>query len=141
MLEAKAKDTIKVVFMKGDPVMIEKPSRTSTLIKDGGWFGGRSHAPEIPLNMTVLDEELFGKISNAMTETGFFGATAYYLNHDVNAEYGQKSLDGGVLSTPTLFIEAKYDAVCTTAVSKLEEPMRQYCANLTEHSIEAGHWV
>jgi soluble epoxide hydrolase/lipid-phosphate phosphatase len=141
VLEAKTEDTIKVVFLKGDPLMIEKPTRTSTLIKDGGWFGGRDHAPEVPLHMTVLDDELFGKLSESMKETGFFGATAYYLNHGLNAEYAEKSLDGGFLSIPTLFIEAKYDAVSATAVSKIAEPMRQYCANLTENSIAAGHWV
>lgn len=42
---------------------------------------------------------------------------------------------------PVLFVEAKFDAVCATSVSRLCEPMREYCTNLTECSIDSGHWV
>lgn len=42
---------------------------------------------------------------------------------------------------PTLFIQAKYDTICDTVNSPLAENMRKYSKNLTEASVDAGHWV
>jgi soluble epoxide hydrolase / lipid-phosphate phosphatase len=103
--------------------------------------GGVSRAPEVELSKTVLDESLFESLEDSLTRNGFFGPTAYYLNHDVNHIYSKSSTNGGVLTVPTLFIEARYDRVLATSTSRLSEPMRKYCRNLTECSIEAGHWV
>lgn len=42
---------------------------------------------------------------------------------------------------PTLFISAKYDTICDTVTSPLAENQRKFCKNLTEASVDAGHWV
>jgi pimeloyl-ACP methyl ester carboxylesterase len=34
-----------------------------------------------------------------------------------------------------------YDYVCETIDSRLAEPMRANCANLTEVTIPSGHWM
>ena len=34
-----------------------------------------------------------------------------------------------------------YDYICETLVSRLAEPMRAHCANLTEVTIPSGHWM
>ena len=49
--------------------------------------------------------------------------------------------DGGILRLPVLFVHATYDAVCETVDSKLAEPMRRDCPDLTERVVDAGHWL
>jgi hypothetical protein len=38
-------------------------------------------------------------------------------------------------------MHAAYDYICETLVSRLAEPMRTYCDNLTEATIASGHWM
>ena len=139
---ADIENTIKVLFRCGDPVSYGKPALTSSITRDGGWFGGKSSAPDFgDLSRSVLDESIFNSLCFHLKRTGFFGASSYYLNHAANEEYSKRSVNGGVLDVPVLFIEAKLDAVCDTALSGLSEPMRKYCRNLTQVSIESGHWA
>jgi hypothetical protein len=42
---------------------------------------------------------------------------------------------------PVLFMHGAYDYVCETIDSRLAEPMRANCANLTEVTIPSGHWM
>lgn len=141
-LEANVGNSVAALFSRPGPASYGQPARTSTIIKDGGWFGGADHAPSVPLERTCLDEDLLKKLRDSFERTGFFGATAYYLNHDVNRPYGlEKSANNGYLHMPNLFIEAKYDAVCATSLCRISEPMRKYCTDLTECSVDAGHWV
>lgn len=42
-------------------------------------------------------------------------------------------------SLPVLFLHAAWDAVCDTVHSRLAEPMRDDCADLTEVTVSAGH--
>ena len=42
---------------------------------------------------------------------------------------------------PVLFMHGAYDYVCETLVSRLAEPMRAHCSNLTEVTIPSGHWM
>ena len=141
VLEADPGNSVKAIYAPARPATYGLPAHTATLIRDGGFFGGASRAPEVELKQTVLDESLFVSLADAMKRNGFFGPTAYYLNHDVNHAYSRSSVNGGVLTVPALFIEARFDRVLATSISRLSEPMRKYCRNLTECSIEAGHWV
>lgn len=47
--------------------------------------------------------------------------------------------DFGRLSLPVLFIHAAWDVVCNTLHTRLADPMRSECFNLTEIVIEGGH--
>ncbi|KAG0649606.1 Bifunctional epoxide hydrolase 2 [Hyphodiscus hymeniophilus] len=142
VFEADIANTIKVLYRRGDPASYGKPALTSAIIHSGGWFGGKSSAPEMgDLSRSVLDESTFNTLSDHLKRMGFFGPTSYYLNHAANKEYSERSLNGGVLDIPTLFIEAKFDGVCETSMSTLSDSMRRYCRDLTQVSIEAGHWV
>lgn len=142
VFEADVENTVKVLYRRGDPASFRKPGPLSTVSRDGGWFGGRSSAPQMgDLSGSVLDESTFNTLRTHLTRTGFFGASAYYLNHAANVEYSKSAVNGGVLDVPALFIEAKFDRTCATAASSLAEPMRRYCRNLTQCSVEAGHWV
>lgn len=139
--EASPGNSIKAVFAPANIAIYGLPGPTATVTRSGGWFGGSSQAPDIELKKTVLDEPLFSRLQESVTRNGFFGPTAYYLNHRANKEYSSSSANSGVLEIPVLFIEARFDRVLSTSTSRLSEPMRRYCHNLTECSIEAGHWV
>jgi soluble epoxide hydrolase/lipid-phosphate phosphatase len=141
VFEADPGNSIKCIFVPGSTAIYGLPGPTANVTRSGGWFGGASRAPNTELNKTVLDESIFTSLRESLTRNGFFGPTSYYLNHDLNKTYSKSSTNGGVLNIPTLFIEARYDRVLSTSISRLSEPMRRYCHNLTECSIEAGHWV
>ncbi|KAL1797075.1 hypothetical protein ACET3X_005615 [Alternaria dauci] len=133
----------KLIHMKADPSMWGKPSRTSRVLRDGGWFGGHPELlPDIPLEHTSLDESLYSNLVKSKKKHGSFGPTAYFLNHKANAEYAKSEKNGGFIEFPMLFIDAKYDHTCSpTVLPKLAEDQRQYVKNLTYETIEAGHWV
>ena len=42
---------------------------------------------------------------------------------------------------PVLFLHGKYDHVCQTVATNLAEPMREYCSDLTEFTLDTGHWM
>jgi len=144
-LEKDPENTIKILYSNalGGSEGYRKPAFTATMRKDGGWFGGADKAPHIDLENTMLKghEAIYKKLVDTVKNNGTAGPNSYYLNHDVNPAYTEKSVNGGILNMPVLFIEAKWDHICDTALSRFSEPMRQTCTNLTECSLEAGHWV
>ncbi len=143
-LDANPSTSAKCFYLQGDPAAYGKVSHlTATCSKEGGFFGGAPEAPDVPLEMTLLkdDQELYHLLRDSLARNGWFGPCAYYLNHDTNKSYAEKSANGGVLAFPVLFINAKWDFVCSTDLDDLNVQMRKYCKDLTECSIEAGHWV
>ncbi|KAH8731099.1 Alpha/Beta hydrolase protein [Phaeosphaeriaceae sp. PMI808] len=133
----------KIFYMKHDPKTWGKPSPTASMLKDGGWFGGHPEMiPDIPLEYTSLDESLYNNLLKSHKSHGFFPPTAYYLNHDVNAEYAKSEKNGGVLEFPVLYIDAKHDSICSPSTSpKHKDAQEQHTRDLTYETIEAGHWV
>jgi soluble epoxide hydrolase/lipid-phosphate phosphatase len=135
----------KVLYTKHNPENYGKPSPTSLTLKAGGWFqsqGQPVNIPDIPLEYTLLDESLYTNLVKSHKTHGFFPPTAWYLNHDVNAEYAKSEKNGGVLEFPVLYIDAKHDAVCSpTTTPKFKEIQEEFTKDLTYETIEAGHWV
>jgi pimeloyl-ACP methyl ester carboxylesterase len=62
-------------------------------------------------------------------------------NHAANIAYAARARDNGALSLPVLFLHGAYDYTCETIDSRLAEPMREVCANLTEVVVRSGHWM
>ena len=56
-------------------------------------------------------------------------------------EYAKSAQNSGYLDMPVLFLNAQYDYVCECTQSRLAEPMRMYCRNLTEETIRSSHWL
>jgi soluble epoxide hydrolase / lipid-phosphate phosphatase len=111
-------------------------------VRKVGWYGGMPAPP--PVEATgppVLPKEAFDKYVAGMQKSGFWGGSAYYLNHKQNAEYNGKKLRDEKFDRPVLFIHATWDLICDTKTSRLAEPMRQVCTNLTEVTVEAGHFL
>jgi pimeloyl-ACP methyl ester carboxylesterase len=139
--EANVPGTVKALFRKGNPAAKGKPSRTATIRRDGGWFGGAGRAPDVPLDTALLSEDDLRVYVGALEGAGFFGPDSWYMNAERNLEYARKAKDGGRLGLPVLFLHAAYDYTCETVDSRLADPMRRDCARLTEVVIPSGHWM
>lgn len=75
------------------------------------------------------------------TDNGFSGPDAWYVTADANIAYARRAPNGGALVMPVLFFHALHDYVCETVDSRLAEPMRESCADLTEIVLPTGHWM
>ena len=141
-LATDVKKLTKVLYSRHDPDTLGKPARTSRTLRDG-WFGRKPESiPDIPLSYTSLDESLYNALVESHNKHGFFPPTAYYLNHDANTQFAKSEVNGGVLEFPVLFIDAKYDAVCSTMTTpKMWESQKAFIKNLLYERIDAAHWV
>jgi len=140
-MDANPYNLVRAIFRKGDPAGFRKPAMTAQVRAAGGWFGGLSAAPDLPRDDDVVSEEDLCAYAAALTRNGFFGPNSYYMNHTANAGYGAKAKNGGRLDMPALFIAARYDYTCESVTSRLAEPMRAFCADLTETILDGGHWL
>lgn len=138
--EANIRNVVKALFRKGDPNAVGKPSRTAAVRKAGGWFGGGA-CPDVPRDDDVITEQDLEAYTAALTRNGFFGPDSWYMNHKANGAYARTSKSGGRLSMPVLFLHGAYDTTCETMASRLAEPMRGDCADLTEVVVKSGHWM
>ncbi|MBD5634083.1 MAG: alpha/beta hydrolase, partial [Candidatus Eremiobacteraeota bacterium] len=139
--EADLAATFKALIRSGKPSDKGKQARTSRITHDGGWFDGAGRAPDVARDPAVLSEEDLARYVAAFSRTGFRGADAWYVNGASNLQYGARLPDRGVLRLPVLFFHAAYDVVCETLESRLAEPMRRDCTDLSERIFETGHWL
>ena len=109
--------------------------------RDNGWFGGADKAPSIPCDPDVISEEDLSIYTAALARTGFFGPDSWYMNGAANIAYAAKAKNNGKLTVPVLFLHGAYDYTCETIDSRLAEPMRCDCADLTEVVVPSGHWM
>ncbi len=139
--EANVANSVKAMFRKGSPEAAGKPWRTAMVRKNSGWFGPGNAAPDVPRDADVLSEADWLAYTAALTRGGFFGPDSWYMNHAANAAYAEQAVNGGRLAMPALFLHGAYDYTCETMVSRLAEPMRRDCADLTEVVVKSGHWM
>jgi pimeloyl-ACP methyl ester carboxylesterase len=138
--DANVRNVVKALFRKGNPAGAGKPSRSATTRRDGGWFGG-APAPDLPRDGDVVSEADLAAYTAALTRHGFFGPDSWYMNHEANGDYARRTANGGKLAMPVLFLHAVHDYTCETLKSRLAEPMRANCADLTEVVVKSGHWM
>jgi pimeloyl-ACP methyl ester carboxylesterase len=141
VFEASPKNTITALFRKWSPDDRGKPAITANVRNDNGWLGGVDVFPEMPRDDDVISEADLDAYVRALSQTGFFGSSSFYMNHEVNTEYGKSAANDGYIDMPVLFLAASYDYVCECVDSRLPEPMREYCRNLTERTVNSGHWM
>jgi pimeloyl-ACP methyl ester carboxylesterase len=139
--EADARAMVRAMFRKGNPSALGTPARLARIRADGGWFGGTGRAPDVPLDTDVLSEQDLEKYAGALQRNGFFGPNSWYMNHARNQHYAARSVGGGRLHMPVLFVHAEYDTTCETVASRLAEPMRRDCERLREARVPSGHWM
>ena len=138
--EANVGNAVKALFRKGDPAAVGKPARTASVRKGGGFFGGGA-GPDMPRDGDVITEVDLAAYTAALTRNGFFGPDSWYMNGLANIAYAALAPNAGKLAMPVLFLHGEYDAVCETVRSRLAEPMRSDCADLTEVVVKSGHWM
>ena len=63
------------------------------------------------------------------------------MNGARNMDFAAQAMNNGALALPVLFLHGEYDYTCQSVTSRLSEPMRQACANLTEVVVRSGHWM
>ena len=142
VFEANVENTVKALFRSSfGPDGRNKPAITATIRRNGGWFGGADAAPDVPRDDSVISKADLDTYVGALERTGFFGTCSFYMNHETNAAYAARAENGGRLDMPVLFLTAAYDYVCETVKSRLPEPMRERCRNLTEYTVNSGHWM
>jgi soluble epoxide hydrolase / lipid-phosphate phosphatase len=139
-MDANVRAFLKLAFRKGNPEGEGKPAITATARRNRGLLGG-SILPDIPRDGDIVSEEDLSAYTSALERNGFFGPSSWYMNHAVNAEYARSAQNDGYLEMPVLFLNAQYDYICECTHSRLAEPMREYCRNLTEQTIRTGHWM
>lgn len=133
--------TVRALFRKGNPAEQGKPARTAFVRQRDGWFGGADAAPEFPHDPDVATEEDLLAYAAALQGGGFFGPDSWYMNMEANTAYSARARHGGILELPVLFLSAQYDTTCDTHNSRLSDPMRAACRNLTYKTIASGHWM
>jgi len=139
--EANTRATVNALFRACSPAGKGQPAITSRVRAQGGWFGPGAPAPDLPRDETVLTEVDENRYTAALEATGFFGAASWYMNGPANIDYAERAKANWKLAMPVLFLHAAYDYVCETIDSRLAEPMRAHCANLTEAVVDSGHWM
>lgn len=88
-----------------------------------------------------MPQDTFDALVTAFEGTGFAGADAWYLNDAANISYADEAIDFGRIEMPVLFLHAEFDTICDTVHSRLADPMREDCADLTEIAIAGGHML
>lgn len=139
--EANVLNTVKILFRKGSPDVLGKPSRTAFVRRNNGWFGPAGQAPDVPRDPDVLTEEDLNQYTSALTRNGFFGPDSWYMNGERNSVFTAQARNGGRIDLPVLFLHAAYDTTCETMTSRLPEPMRKFCTDLKEEVVQSGHWM
>ena len=95
----------------------------------------------MPRDAAVLNEEDEHRYVAALERNGFFGPDSWYMNAEVNTQFAERAKANWRLTMPVLFMHGAYDYVCETIDSRLAEPMRGNCTNLTEVTVLSGHWM
>jgi pimeloyl-ACP methyl ester carboxylesterase len=139
--ESNVRGTVRALFRSGNPSGRGKPAPTAFTRANGGWFRQGNTAPDVPRDAAVMSEEDEHRYVAALERNGFYGPDSWYMNAKANLAYAARAREGWRLTMPVLFLHAAHDYVCETIDSRLAEPMRASCENLTEATILSGHWM
>jgi pimeloyl-ACP methyl ester carboxylesterase len=140
-MEADITATLASLFRRGNPASAGRVSPSALLTQNGGRYGSAHRAPATAPDPSLWPPEDFDALVEAFRVTGFRPANAWYLNGSANTAYAQASPDGGELRQPALFLNGDWDAICDITRSRLGEPMRSSCKDLSVTNMPAGHWL
>jgi pimeloyl-ACP methyl ester carboxylesterase len=137
---ANTRATIKALFRAGNPDGKGLPAITAMVRANGGWFGPGQPAPDLPRDESLLTEEDENRYTEALERNGFAGPDSWYMNGPANTDYARRAASPRI-DMPVLFLHAANDFVCATVDTRLADPMRKNCADLTEGVVASGHWM
>jgi pimeloyl-ACP methyl ester carboxylesterase len=137
--EADVPATVGLLFRRSSAKVLGHPGRSARVTANGGWFGPARRAPVLPRDGHLLSDDDYATVVAGLERNGFRGPDSWYLNDAANLAYAATGTRR--LAMPVLFVHATWDTVCDTVHSRLADPMRADCADLTEVTIDAGHDV
>ncbi|CAG4921828.1 Epoxide hydrolase A [Paraburkholderia saeva] len=129
------------LYRRGNPAAIGQVSPSALITKNGGRYGSAYRAPATPPDPALWTPTDFKALADAFDVSGFRSVNAWYLNDAANIAYAHTAPDGGQLRQPVLFVNGDWDAICDINRSRLGEPMRGACADLSITNLPAGHWL
>jgi pimeloyl-ACP methyl ester carboxylesterase len=139
--EADIPATLASIFKPGSPAAAGKVSSTASVRKNGGRFGAAHRAPPTSPDPSMWPKPDFDALVAAFSVTGFRSADAWYLNDAANIAYARLAPDHGRLHQPVLFLNGAWDPICDITRSRLGDPMRGACPDLTVVDLQGGHWL
>jgi len=140
-LDADLTSSLASIFQPGNPANVGKVSPNALVSRNGGRFGAAHHAPPTEPDPALWPPEDFAVLVRTFRAHGFRPGCAWYLNDEANLAYARSALDDGRLSQPVLFVNGDFDQICSITGNRQGNPMRAACADLTETSLPAGHWL
>lgn len=140
-LDADPRSSLASVFRPGDPAGVGKVSPNALVSRNGGRFGSTHQAPRTEPDPNLWPPADFDLLVKAFHTHGFRPSCAWYLNDGANLAYANEAPDGGRLAQPVLFVNGDFDQICSITGNRQGDPMRASCADLTEVSMPAGHWL
>ncbi len=129
------------IYRAGKPASAGDVSPSALITRNGGRYGTAHRAPETAPDPTLWPPADFDALVEAFRVQGFRPVNAWYLNDTANIAYARAAPDRGRLRQPTLFINGDWDAICDINRSRLGEPMRRACHDLSVTNLPAGHWL
>jgi pimeloyl-ACP methyl ester carboxylesterase len=140
-LDADIPATLASIFRPGNPASAGKVSPSALITLNGGRYGSAHRAPLTAPDPTLWPPADFDALVEAFRVHGFRSVSAWYLNDTANIAYAHAAPDRGRLRQPVLFINGDRDAICDINRSRLGEPMRCACEDLSVTNVPAGHWL
>jgi pimeloyl-ACP methyl ester carboxylesterase len=139
--DADIEATLAAIYRPGNAASAGKVYRSALVSANGGWFGSAHRAPATAPDPTLWPPGDFDALIEAFHAHGFRPANAWYLNDTANIAYAKAAPDGGLLRQPVLFINGDWDGLCDINRSRLGEPMRTTCRDLSVTNLPSGHWL
>ena len=108
-----------------------------------GWFGGgECPGNGLPRDADVLTEQdLEGLHGGARPQRLLRAGLVVHESRGQRRRYAKRSVNGAASSPCRCCSCGAYDTTCETMTSRLPEPMRRGCADLTEVVVQSGHWM
>lgn len=133
--------SLSVIYRSGTPDSVGKVYRSAEITRTGGWFGAAHRAPNPPPDHSLWPVADWYALLKAFRLTGFRPGNSWYLNDAANVAYAHSASDSGRLRQPVLFINGDWDGICDITRTRLGDPMRETCPNLTVTNLHGGHWL
>ena len=133
--------TLAAIYRPGDPASKGQIYRSALVTRRGGWFGPAHRAPAVTPDPALWPPADFDALVAAFRVTGFRPANAWYLNDDPNIAYAHAAPNGGHLRQPVLFVNGNFDGLCDIGLSRIADPMRQACSDISVTDQLAGNWL
>jgi len=133
--------TLASLYRPGNPASAGKVSPSALITANGGRYGSAHRAPPTAPDPALWPSADFDALVDAFRVTGFRPGNAWYLNDTANRAYAHAAPGGGRLCQPVLFVNGDWDALTDINRSRLGEPMRSTCGDLSVTNLPAGHWL